>query len=413
MRISPRSILCAVVCLTAALAVNAQHKPKLKPMPPEMREKLFGKRTPAPPSTVLTVPTAEETLIKIPEEAVRTESGLAYRALAFGDGNESPNPNDSVTIHFTGWNGRGTIFNDTRRTGKPRSFQVNRASAGLAEGLQLMVKGSKFQFWARESLLGNEPAQLMQYEVELLSIKPAPEPPATVAAAPADAIGVRSGMKYQILSEGRGTEHPLPEDLVTLHYEGWTNEGMLLGSSYQDDQPQSITVGESFHVFDEAVQEMIVGEKRRVWVDDVDFGKDYEGPAMFDIELVSVLTKPRAPRDVEAPPDDAIIGEAGLFYKVLQPGSEDQRPVMGQTVVVHYSTWKRSGELLDSNFNSGRPVGVPLDENMPRGWTMALESMTIGEKRRIWIPRELSFPDAAGREPVPLVFDVELLAIVE
>jgi len=405
-----------VICgLTALPAVEAQHEPKLKRMPPEMRQKLFGSQAPKKPEprTIL-VPTAEETVLRVPTDAIRTESGLAYRVMDYGVGYDSPEPNDLVTVQFTGWNGRGAIFDDTRRNDEPRTFQVNRASAALAEGLQLMVRGARFQFWANEPLVDGQAPQLLQYEVELLSIQPAPQAPSKLVEIPADAERTPAGTRYKLLIPGRGYENPLPEDLATIHYNGWTAAGELLASSYRVKQPQSIPVGRSFHVFDEALQEMVVGEKRRLWIKDAsDLGERYAGPAVFDLELVSLLTKPRRPKDAAEPPADAEHDASGLAYRVLQQGTGNDKPQLGQTVVVHYTTWNRKGELLDSNFKLGRPIGVPLDDKMPSGWNIALQQMTVGEKRRIWIPEDLSFKGQDGEEPIAMVFDVELLSIEE
>ena len=47
-----------------------------------------------------------------------------------------------------------------------------------------------------------------------------------------------------------------------------------------------------------------------------------------------------------------------------------------------------------------------------KGWTEALQLMTKGEKRRLWIPAELAYGDRPSRPGAPvgmLVFDVELL----
>ncbi len=47
------------------------------------------------------------------------------------------------------------------------------------------------------------------------------------------------------------------------------------------------------------------------------------------------------------------------------------------------------------------------------GWTEGLQRMQVGAEHRLWIPEELAYRGAAGRPAGMLVFDVELIAIVE
>ena len=79
---------------------------------------------------------------------------------------------------------------------------------------------------------------------------------------------------------------------------------------------------------------------------------------------------------------------------------------------VHYSGWTTDGKLFDSSVVRGEPITFPLSGVIP-GWTEGVQLMVIGEKRRLWIPEDLAY---AGRQGAPqgmLVFDVELLEIVD
>lgn len=116
-----------------------------------------------------------------------------------------------------------------------------------------------------------------------------------------------------------------------------------------------------------------------------------------------------APRDVAAPPVDAVHTPSGLAYKVLQPGS-GVAPLVSDLVEVHYSGWTTDGALFDSSLERGEPAVFGVDEVIA-GWTEGLQLMKEGAKYRLWIPEELAYAGAPGRPAGMLVFDVELLAV--
>jgi peptidylprolyl isomerase len=119
-----------------------------------------------------------------------------------------------------------------------------------------------------------------------------------------------------------------------------------------------------------------------------------------------------APPDVKAPPADAAKTPSGLASKVLTPGKGKEKPAAADSVEVHYTGWTTDGRMFDSSVKRGAPAKFPLG-NVNKGWTEGLQLMTVGEKRRFWIPANLAYgEDAAGGRPAGmLVFDVELLGI--
>ena len=120
-----------------------------------------------------------------------------------------------------------------------------------------------------------------------------------------------------------------------------------------------------------------------------------------------------APRDVAAPPDDALRTKSGLASKVLRVGVGTARPSLRSSVVVHYTGWTPKGEKFDSSVDRGEPTEFPLTVVIP-GWIEGLQLMTVGEKRRFWIPGELAYAKDFSKPPEMrgmLVFDVELLQV--
>ena len=115
------------------------------------------------------------------------------------------------------------------------------------------------------------------------------------------------------------------------------------------------------------------------------------------------------PPDVSAPPDDAVKSATGLASKVLMPGKGGEKPDATDIVTVHYTGWVASdGRMFDSSVARGNPSTFPLDRVMA-GWRECVQLMTVGEKRRCWLPEEIAYRNQPGRPDGMVVFDIELL----
>lgn len=115
-----------------------------------------------------------------------------------------------------------------------------------------------------------------------------------------------------------------------------------------------------------------------------------------------------APPDVAAPPKDALTTPSGLATKVVTPGTGSAKPGAADMVTVHYTGWTTDGKMFDSSHARNAPSSFPLDRVI-KGWGEGVQLMTIGEKRRLWIPEALAYKGQAGRPAGMLVFDIELL----
>ncbi|MBX7196477.1 MAG: FKBP-type peptidyl-prolyl cis-trans isomerase [Sandaracinaceae bacterium] len=235
-----------------------------------------------------------------PADAQRTASGLASRVLSPGTGTAHPTARDRVTVHYTGWTTDGKMFDSSRTRGEPATFPLNGVIAGWTEGLQLMVVGEQRRFWIPEELAyrgrPNRPAGMLVFDVELLAIQQAPEPPQTppdVAAPPADAQRTPTGLASRVLRPGTGTRHPTADNVVEVHYSGWTTDGQMFDSSVTRGEPAQFPLGGVIAGWTEGVQLMVEGERRRFWIPE---SLAYQGrpgaPAgmlVFDVELLRIV----------------------------------------------------------------------------------------------------------------------------
>ena len=118
-----------------------------------------------------------------------------------------------------------------------------------------------------------------------------------------------------------------------------------------------------------------------------------------------------APPDVAAAPADATKTPSGLASKVLQPGKGERRPGAKDAVTVNYTAWTTDGRMFDSSVTRKMPSTF-LIETVIKGWGEGVQMMTVGEKRRFWIPEPIAFAGAAGRPKGMVVFDVELVDVM-
>lgn len=110
-------------------------------------------------------------------------------------------------------------------------------------------------------------------------------------------------------------------------------------------------------------------------------------------------------------PPNATLSHTGLRSVVLKPGRGGLKPHRFSTVTAHYTGWTTDGKEFDSSIPRGQPSQFPLSNVIP-GWTEGLQLMTVGEKRRFWIPSNLAYGDnpGGGRPAGDLIFDVELIS---
>ena len=251
-----------------------------------------------------TMPETPSDVQAAPTDALKTPSGLSSKVLKPGTGSQKPAAADTVTVHYSGWTTDGKLFDSSVKRGEPTSFPLNRVIKGWTEGLQLMVEGEKRRFWIPADLAygenpgGGRPGGLLVFDVELLSIKQAPTPPAVpedVAAAPESAEKTASGIASRVLTKGTGTTHPAASDQVKVHYSGWTTDGKMFDSSVTRGEPIVFPLNQVIPGWTEGVQLMVEGEKRRLWIPaKLAYGESPPpgapaGTLVFDVELLQIV----------------------------------------------------------------------------------------------------------------------------
>jgi len=124
---------------------------------------------------------------------VTTASGLQYEEVKAGSG-DSPKLKDTVVVNYRGTLLDGTEFDSSYKRGQPASFEVDQVIPGWTEALQLMKPGAKWRLFIPPQLAYDmrsrapiPPGSALLFDVELMSVKPAPAAPPAAADKPAPA----------------------------------------------------------------------------------------------------------------------------------------------------------------------------------------------------------------------------------
>lgn len=119
---------------------------------------------------------------------------------------------------------------------------------------------------------------------------PAPD---DVAEPPPDAQD-HEGVFFKVLGPGRGQRSPLPSSSVTVHYTGWTTDGKMFDSTATRGKPATLPLKNTITGWQLIVPQMVIGERRRLWIPpalaygDSPPGSMPKGMLVFDIGLVAI-----------------------------------------------------------------------------------------------------------------------------
>ncbi len=229
----------------------------------------------------------------------------------------------------------------------------------------------------------------------------------------ADAEKTASGIYVQVLTPGTGKRHPATEDMVAVHFIGWSPQGTKLYSSYDLGKPVIAGMWMVFPGWQETLFQMVSDEKRRIWLPDNLVARDRgpKGASIFDLELVGIKILPKPPENLGTPPANAQKTPSGAFTEPVKAGTGEQHPAADSTVLMHYIGWTTDGKIFDSSHDRGRPTAFPLAQVMP-AFAETVQLMVAGERRRVWIPGPVARGNWVGSPRGMLVFEISLLRIL-
>jgi peptidylprolyl isomerase len=250
-------------------------------------------------------------------------------------------------------------------------------------------------------------------------------PPVDLSAPPSDAQRSSSGLISKQLRTGSQADRLTAEDYADVRYTAWRPDGSLFATTQAGTQRIDLT--RQIAGLREALLQMALGEQRRLWIPyPIAFGslpQIRNAPRtdlVYDIELVEIVRRPTAPADVASPPADAHATSSGLRSRILTKGRGTRHPTDQSRVEIRYSAFTPDGNMFESSVTGAGSITAKLSLLM-QGWREGLKLMVEGERRVLWIPAKLANGELTpGQTPLPfeppkgpLVFDVELLKILE
>jgi FKBP-type peptidyl-prolyl cis-trans isomerase len=364
-----------------------------------------------------------------PADATKTASGLVYKKLVNNEAGAAIKRNDTVQINYTGWRQTtGETFFTNRARDQPMPLNLTQAAPGFVEAMQLLRKGEKAMLWIPPEIGYKAPPsegkpETLVYEVEVVDISPAAPIPDDVAKPPAGASALKSGTKYVVIRPGTGKDKARPFDTVTYNYTAWAGDGRMLDTTEARKRAVTAPVYKQAAALEEMLTSMTAGQRVRFWVDAEKMaqggkpvGGVSQGVLCYELEVLQIAKgahePPPPPPDVAKPPEGTKRTAKGVYYRLLKGSGKDQHPTPDDAVKVNYAGWTTDGRMFDSSYIKGDPIQFNLNGTIP-GWIDGIPLMALGDRMRFWIPEDMAYKGVAGKPEGMLVFDVELVDIVQ
>jgi len=207
-----------------------------------------------------------------------TDNGVQYIVIRKGDGKGPfPTAMDEVEVHYDGRlavDGKGF---DSSYGGDPARFRLNQVIPGWTEGLQKMQPGDEFMFFIPAKMGYGErgaggvipPDADLMFRVELLAVHKATvsDPEAWKKASPwpsdsPEVMRTASGLEYLIIRSGDPEAAP-PTDLdyALVHFEGRLDDGTVVVSTFENQDPQIFPIAQLTDGWAEALRMMRPGDR--------------------------------------------------------------------------------------------------------------------------------------------------------
>ncbi|MDG1750166.1 MAG: FKBP-type peptidyl-prolyl cis-trans isomerase [Thalassotalea sp.] len=108
-------------------------------------------------------------------------------------------------------------------------------------------------------------------------------------------IETESGLQYQIMKSGEGSENPSPTSKVSVHYHGTLLDGTMFDSSVVRGKPLSFGLNQVIKGWTEGVQLMVEGDKFKFFIPaTLGYGNSASGKILpgslliFEVELLAI-----------------------------------------------------------------------------------------------------------------------------
>ncbi|KAG2692399.1 hypothetical protein I3843_08G051600 [Carya illinoinensis] len=356
--------------------------------------------------------------LKVGEERELSSSGIKKKLLNQGQGWETPDLGDEVTVHCVGTLLDGTTFESTRQRDEPITIKLGQVVSGLDHGIITMKKGETALFTLPPELAygdaGNgiiPPSSVVRFEVQLVSW-------ITV-------VDVRKdgGIIKKIMEKGEGNLGPGDLDEVLVKYRVALDDGTIVAETPEEGVEFYVKDGHLCPALPEAIKTMKRGEKVKLVVQpqyaSVEEGRDasngvhmipHSSLLNIDIELVSFK------------PVIDVTGDFKVLKKILKEGEGALVANEGATVTISYMARLEDGTVFEKKGIDGeKPLEFITDEEqVVSGLDRAVATMKKGERAILTIHPDFGFGSSEARRDLAVVppasnvvYEVEVLELMK
>ncbi|WP_407317077.1 FKBP-type peptidyl-prolyl cis-trans isomerase [Isoptericola halotolerans] len=217
---------------------------------------------------------------------------------------------------------------------------------------------------------------------------------------------------------------------VTMQYVAYDAAGERVGSTWENDSPESFTLGdERYSVLTEPLVGQSVGTRLLIANPTMD-AENQPSTVVNLIEVTDAVEIPSRAEGEAVEPAEGLptvtLGEDGAPSIEIPDGYEAPDELVAQTliegdgeevaaeqtVIAHYTGWTLDGEVFDSSWERGEPSSFSLQQVIP-GWTDGISGQTVGSQVLLVIPADQAYGaeanesnELAGED---LIFVVDIL----
>lgn len=345
------------------------------------------------------------------ERRLTEDGGVRKKILVKGEGHDTPQPGDQVTVHYAGTLLDGTEFDSSRARDSPFNFKcgVGQVIKGWDEGVVSMKKGEKslltctadYAYGKSGSPPKIPPDATLQFEVELLSWK-----------SERDMLG-DGGIIKTVLEAGTGWTHPKDADELMIKYTARVKgEAEPFAQSGEEGVEFTLRDGHLCAAIAIAAKEMKRGEKVHLLVSPK-YGRDTE-----------MWAHPNVPAESAIEVELELVGwkevtqvAEGVLMKCLKENSDEyKRPNEGAKVTVRYVGRLQDGTKFIEHAEGDEHVWTTDEEEVVEGLDLAVMKMKKGERVLLTVGPDNGYGAQGSDQPLAAVppgatveFEVELV----
>ncbi|KAK7310766.1 hypothetical protein RJT34_08479 [Clitoria ternatea] len=354
---------------------------------------------------------------KVGEERQLGNSGLKKKLLRLGNGWETPNFHDQVTVHYVGTFLDGTKFDSTRDTDQPRTFTLGQGQvyAGLDHGIITMKKGEVALFTLPAEFGGggisDKSNWVVLFEVELVSWITVMD------------ICKDGGVLKKIMEKGSGNERPADLDEVLVKYQVTLDDGTVVAETPEGGIEFHVKDGHLFPILQKVIMSMTRGEKAELIVQP-QYAFEEKGKEANN-GLHSIPPKSVLHVNIELvsfKPVINVTGDSKVLKKILKEGEGAFPANEGANVTVSFTAMLEDGTVFEKRgIGETQPLEFITDEEeVITGLDRALATMKKGEKAIVTIHPDYAFGNVEVRRDlstVPpgsnVVYDIEMIDFIQ